>query len=480
MSYDMGMKPRAARSVGSRLPTPSMFVVLVAAQVALVAPSACSSQADPDGSPGDDGATADGAAPDSDLVDGAAGDDGGEPILPTPIRYVVVLVKENRTFDNLFGAFPGAEGTLTAKLSNGTTIARPVAPQGGLPRDVIHDHRAAFKAYADGGMNGFDLLLGAHPTDGGADDFLPFVYYPRDRIPNYYTLAENFVLCDHFFSTTLGPTFPGHLATVAAQSPAYDNPTCDTCTSSFEWGCMAPAKTRVGTFDPDTCATTSAPPCFDIPSVVDSLPQGFGWRAYGPAAGGGILTPFQAVKSVGGNTDVRKAHFRDQNQAPADLAHGDQEHVTFINVSAGEISEHPPQDPCDGENYTVSIVNALMKGPHWSESALVITWDDWGGLYDHVVPLVNQKAASCGGAFFNTGFRVPALIVSPYAKRGYIKKGGAEQASIPRLIEELFGMPPLHDRDPRARDALAGTLLDAFDFTAPARAPEPLTPRTCP
>jgi phospholipase C len=328
-------------------------------------------------------------------------------------------------------------------------------------------------------MNGFDLLTGAKPATG-PDDYLPFVYYPRERIPNYYKLAESFVLCDHFFSTTLGPTFPGHLATIAAQSPAAENPSCATCTSAFEWGCGAPPSTRVFTFDPVTCAGSSTFPCFDIPVVTDALPRGFQWRAYGPVLGGAILTPFQAVKSVGADTAARNAHFRDQAKVVADLARGDQANVTYINVSAGEFSEHPPQDPCDGENFTVAIVNALMNGPHWSESALVITWDDWGGLYDHVVPLVNQKSAECAGNFFNTGFRVPALIVSPYAKRGYIKKGGAEQASIPRLIEELFAIQPMNARDPNARDTLAGTLLDAFDFDSPARAPEPLTPRTCP
>ncbi len=455
----------------------TILLVPLAFSGALVALTSCGGSDASPSSPNADAGGDDG----SDVQDGQG--EGGDPsnvVLPTPIRYVVVLVKENRTFDNLFGAFPGAEGTLTANLSNGTSVTRPVAPTGGLPRDVVHDHRSALKAYADGGMNGFDLLYGAQPPDGGANDYLPFVYYPRERIPNYYALAENFVLCDHFFSTTLGPTFPGHLATITAQSPAYDNPVCDTCTGAFEWGCMAPPATRVATFNADTCATTTAPPCFDVPTVVDALPSGFTWRAYGPGSAGSILTPFQAVKSVGANIDVRKGHFRDQNQAPIDLKSGDQPNVVFINVSAGEFSEHPPQDPCDGENFTVSIVNALMAGPHWSESALVITWDDWGGLYDHVAPLVNQKAPSCNGAFFNTGFRVPAIIVSPYAKHGYIKKGGAEQASIPRLIEELFAMPRMNARDPHARDVVAGSLLDAFDFTAPARAPEPLTPRTCP
>jgi phospholipase C len=426
-------------------------------------------------SPQDD---ASGPAP----ADGAVDATGDASLLtPTPIDHVVVLVKENRTFDNLFGLYPGADGAASATLSTGEVITRPTAPVVALPRDISHSHGDALTAYAGGKMNGFDLLPGATPADGGADDRLPFLVYGEDEIPNYYRYAREFVLCDRFFSTTLGPTFPGHLATVAAQSPAHNNPFCPAdagCPEAFDWGCTAPAAARVSTHDEKTCASSTSYPCFDIPSIVDSLPIGMSWRAYGPSFSGSVQSPFAAIRSIGTNPSVKTAHLADQQTVVADFARGDQPNLTYINVSAGEVSEHPPEGPCLGENFTVQVVNAVMNGPFWQRTAIVITWDDWGGLYDHVAPLVN--ACPSGGEFFHTGFRVPALVISPYAKRGYIKHGGAEQASIPRLVAELFGLPRMSARDPNARDSLAGSLLDAFDFSAPPRSPLLLQTRTCP
>ena len=118
-----------------------------------------------------------------------------------------------------------------------------------------------------------------------------------------------------------------------------------------------------------------------------------------------------------------------------------------------------------------------MAGPHWNETAVVITWDDWGGFYDHVLP----RAEACpNGELFNKGFRVPALVISPYAREGFVLHDELEQASLVRLAEELFALPFLTARDPHARDERAGSLLAAFDFDKPARAPLPLTPRgTC-
>ncbi|MDB4995719.1 MAG: phosphoesterase, partial [Myxococcaceae bacterium] len=145
-----------------------------------------------------------GSSDDEDNLGDGLDDDGGLPppvptdggaVIPSKIRYVLVLVKENHTFDNYFTDFPGATSSKTAKLSNGTTITRPVAPTGPLVKDICHANSCGQKAYRDGGMNGFDLN---NPT-------LPFVKYTEQQIPNYWQYARNFVLADHLFSTTLGP-----------------------------------------------------------------------------------------------------------------------------------------------------------------------------------------------------------------------------------------------------------------------------------
>jgi phospholipase C len=414
----------------------------------------------------------------------AAGPDGGgdvdavlalpdaPPQLPTPIKYVVVIVKENHSFDNYFTNFPGAETTTKATLHDGTVITRPKAPDGALPGDISHSHASAVTDYASGKMNGFDLIVPSDPRR-------PFMYFTEAQIPNYWQYARHFALFDHFFSTLAGPSSPGHFAIITAQTPHYANPSCNDGSDECGRGCVTPDPALVvPVYDHTTGKTSSAPPCFAVPSVIDHLPSGMTWRTYGGGSGTSISTAFNLVDSVGSHPDVVAAHFRDYTQLMKDLASGDQANFTHVDVSSAPdgASEHPPAGPCTGENMTVKIVNAIMKGPHWNETAIVITWDDFGGFYDHVKPHVEKLA---NGAFFNTGFRLPALVISPYAKQGVIKTV-TEQASIPKLVEELWGLPMMSDADPHARDGAAGSMLDAFDFTQPPRDPLILTPRTCP
>ena len=119
-----------------------------------------------------------------------------------------------------------------------------------------------------------------------------------------------------------------------------------------------------------------------------------------------------------------------------------------------------------GENDSVSIINALMARPEWNEMAIVLTYDDSGGFYDSVKPSVDVCP---DGKTYGRGFRLPLMILSPYARRGSILKNVTEQASVPRLVEELWGIPFMTARDRRARDGVAGSLLGAFDFAQPPR-----------
>ena len=405
---------------------------------------------------------------DSGVGDSAAPNDGGATY---PIRYVMVLVKENHTFDSLFGAFPGANGMLTATLSDGGTLARPTMPPGPLVGNPAHFHTDALTAYNDGGMNGFDLVAQPLPSDGGAPDpLLPFRYYSKAEIPNYYALASRYALCDAFFTTILSDSFPAYLSLIAAQSPAYDDP------PGVVWACDAPAGVTVPTFDPSTCATSSAPPCFSIPSIVDNLPPGVTWRSYTDQYGTGPLaSPFDAIAGL--HAKGTSANTRLNTALLADLAAGDLANITY--VWGGNDSEHPPQDVCPGENDTVAIATALMHGPHWNESALIVTYDDWGGFYDHVAPTVSP--CPNGGGPFNTGFRVPTLLISPWARSGLVFHTPTEQASIPRLIEDLFGLPRMSSTPgSTARDGTAGDLLGAFDFGQSPSAGLVLQQRTCP
>jgi phospholipase C len=423
--------------------------------------AACSSSSSPAAAT-DSGAASDGG--------GGATDDaeaGGGPT--TPIKYVVVLVKENHTFDNLFGAYPGANGSMSATLSDGGTLARAAMPTGMLSMNPNHFHTDALTAWADGGMNGFDLVTLAPPTGAApADPLLPFRYYAQADIPNYYSLAGRYVLCDAFFTHVLSDSFPAYISLIAAQSPAYEDPT------GVMWACGDNA--IVPTYDPTTCATKNKAPCFSIPSVVDALPDGITWRSYTDQYGTGPLTsPFDSISAV--HAKGTTANTRLNSALLKDLAAGDLANITY--VWGGNQSEHPPQDICPGENDTVAIANALMKSPHWKETLLIVTWDDWGGFYDHVAPATSPCPG--GKDAFDLGFRVPTLLISPWTKKGLVYHTPTEQASIPRLIEDLFALPRMSSvAGSLATDGTAGDLLGAFDFTQTPASGLVLTPRTCP
>jgi phospholipase C len=379
--------------------------------------------------------------------------------IPSKIRYVLVLVKENHTFDNYFTGFPGAESSPTAKLADGTTITRKQAPTA-LMKDICHSNSCGQKAYAGGKMNGF----------GVTDPARPFYFYSEAQIPNYWQYARNFVLADHLFSSTLGPSTPGHTVFWTGQSMVLDNAKCTVDGGECKGrGCAAGADVKVTSFNPDTCATKTVAPCFDVPSLTDHLPKDFTWSNYGGAIP-------QMVKSVTDEAMYAK-HFRTQAQLVTDLQAGNLANLTIGHLWSGAVSEHPAAHPCEGENFTVDIINAAMKLPQWNEMAIVVTWDDWGGWYDHVAPPVRKCA---NGQVFQAGFRLPAIVISPYAKKGFVLKDVLEQASVPRLVEELWGMEFMTKRDPHARDGVVGSMMGAFDFAQTPRPPMPLTKKTCP
>jgi phospholipase C len=408
------------------------------------------------------------------IADGA--DDGGNsgPI-STPIKHVIVIVKENHTFDNYFGSFPGAEGTTSAKLSDGGTVTPPVAPDS-TPRDMCHAHSCALQDWNDGGMNGFDLTAGS--TQGG--DNLAYAQYGQAGIPNYWKYAQTFTLGDHFFANVLGPSFPGHTFVLAAQAGwATDNP--PTNVLHPYWGCDESDADTVPILSGGTCTEAGVFPCFGMPSVPDVLPSGVDWKFYGTnfVVLPEIWSMFNAVRSVREGptwtTNVVNA-----SEFQTDIAAGTLPAVTWL-VDQDLADEHPHVGGvCVGENWTVDHINMVMNVPSlWATTAILFTMDDFGGWYDHVPP---PRQYGCDAQHpYGLGFRLPLIVISPYAKPGYIFSEVAEQASIPRFIEQIFGSTQtLNDLDPAAQDKHANDLLHAFDFTQTPLPPLVLTDRTCP
>jgi phospholipase C len=373
------------------------------------------------------------------------------------IRHVVFIIKENRTFDSYFGTFPGADGATSGTLSTGRVIPLGHTPDR-TPRDICHGWSCAVQAIDDGKMDKFDLIPGCNVKG----DFLCYTQFTQRDIPNYFAYAKNFVLADHMFSSLHGPSFPNHLYTVAAQSGgAIDNPT------SARWGCDAEDTASVPVLTSNG-GHSNQYPCFDFETLADSLQKaGIAWKYYAPRQdeSGYIWLALDGIKQIR-NSSLWTDDVVHHTQFVTDAQSGLLPAVSWL-VPNYETSEHPPYSTCQGENWTVEQLNALMKGPAWSSTAVFLTWDDFGGFYDHVAPSSLDQ--------YGLGPRVPLIIISPYAKKGFISHTNYEFSSFLKFAEVRWALRPLTERDARARD-----IFDSFDFAQPPRPPLVLPTHACP
>ncbi len=393
------------------------------------------------------------------------GPTGGLPAGFQKITHIVFIIKENRSFDQYFGLFPGADGVAQGRTSTGEIVPLRPAPDQISP-DPAHAAEAAALAYDHGRMDRFDLLPGAVVL--GVDNAYTEMR-PQD-IPAYWAYARHFTLDDHFFSTNMGPSLPNHLVFVAGQSggitnnPVFVNSPLYNDTS---WGCDAPPGTTATTVSP-TGQLGQAFPCLDLTTLADRLnAKGIAWRYYAPLQhqAGYIWSTFDAIR-----------HIRDGPQwqtnivpwglFPLQVAHGHLAPVTWLVTDTAH-SEHPPASTCLGEDTTVQEVNAIMRSRFWWNTAIVVTWDDFGGFYDHVAPpQVNH---------LGLGPRVPTIIISPYARRGSVDHTPYDFTALLRLVEERFGLAPLTPRDAHGPDLTA-----SFAVNAPPSPPFILQPSACP
>ena len=378
----------------------------------------------------------------------------------TQIQHIIFILKENHTFDNYFGTFPGAAGVSSGKTHTGKVIPLGPAPNF-FTQDIGHTFANALLAIDDGKMDKFDLIPGAFQ----GRRLINYTQFRQSQIPNYWALASRFAIADEFFSAVHGPSFPNHLYTIAAQSGgAIDNPE-----AGKVWGCGA------GLLDPSVPAIGPngqrfwEVPCFHIQTVADSMNNaGLSWRYYtGTYSEGGFeWCEFEAIYQIRYGPQW-KTNILPDARFFTDVAAGNLANMTWITTD-GEMSEHPDQgSSCAGENSTVAIVNAIMNSPLWSSTVIFVSWDDFGGFYDHVAPPQLD--------LLGLGPRVPLLIISPFAKSGYIEHQQLEFSSVVKFVEEIFGLPFLTARDTNSND-----MFDAFDFVDAPLAPMPLTPERCP
>ena len=376
----------------------------------------------------------------------------------TPIKHVVFVVKENRTFDNLFGTFPGANG-VTVGMDMGTKRPLIRGTDGRLPSDIPHCYRCAIQAWDNGKMDGFDQPL----TGKWA-----YSQLHRSQIPNYWHWAQRNVLFDGFFSSAWGPSFPNHLYTIAAQSSeARDNPRRPPQSMSNTFGCDAPPEQKVERYDKEgNVALVRA--CFNFPTEGDVLNRAHVPWAYYAATErqrGYIWSAYSAIDRYRNDPARWAKYIRPVDSLLGDIGANKLPPVTWVTPRF-ELSDHPDYSLCHGENWSTQVVDAIMRSKMWKDTAIFITWDDYGGFYDHVPPPDIDR--------MGFGFRVPLLVISPYAIDGKVSQEEGEFSSVLRFIEDNWNLRPfLTDRDHQATP-----MLSAFDFSQPRRPPDPLPLRT--
>jgi phospholipase C len=369
------------------------------------------------------------------------------------------MVKENRSFDSMFGRFPGAHGSTTYRTQDGQAHELNHEPAI-LPRDIQHDYLSAVLGMDRGKMDAFSQIQGAlqHGVDVADSQF------EAADIPDYWAYASKFTLADGFFSSVVGNSFGNHLYTVAATGGgSISNP------NGPDWGCDAATRTWVKERTPSG-SYQRAFPCFDFPSETDVLDQaGITWRYYapGPHQDGYTWSTLDAIRHVRFGPEWQ-SNVVNYTQFAQDAAAGTLPAVSWL-VQPSAVSDHPPHDICLGENWTVTQINAIMSNrATWAHTAIIVVWDDFGGFYDHVTPPRGPNS------HIQYGPRVPAIIISPYARPGYVDHAFYTFTSLLKFAQRTFGLPALPGTDPTP-----GSLLRAFNFTQQPVPPFSLAPRPC-
>jgi phospholipase C len=381
--------------------------------------------------------------------------DAGSSPTRWPIKHVIFLIKENRSFDHLFGRFPGARG-VTVGRDHGSPRALIRGTDERLPTDLPHCYRCAIWAWNHGRMDVFD--------QGVSGDWA-YSQLRRSQLPNYWRWAEEFVLFDRFFASAHGPSFPNHLFTIAAQSGgARDNPLRrDFYSNSF--GCDAPEAELVEVVDSEG-KVEMVPPCFDFLTEGDLLDRaGIPWAYYAAdeEQRGYIWSAYSSIRRYREHPERWRRSIFPVDRVVADIRAGRLPPVTWITPRF-ELSEHPEFSFCHGEDWSTEVIDAVMESPMWQDTAIFLTWDDYGGFYDHMPP------PQVDGLGF--GVRVPMLVLSPYARTGVVSHELGEFSSVLRFIEDNWGLGKLTRRDERATP-----MLSAFDFSQPPRQPLSLPER---
>ncbi len=379
------------------------------------------------------------------------------------IKHIVYIVQENRSFDNLFQGYPGADTVSSGEDSYGETIKLQPVKLSQRPYEIDHSATAMFAACNGTGklkgtdcrMNGFnnELAFGG-PT---RIKYPEYVYVPRSDSKPYFDIAHEGVLADRMFQSHLDESFVSHQYIIAAQAASsVDLP-------YGEWGCAGGSADTVQTITQDRKYGPSQQPCFDYQTLGDELDKAkLSWRfytsSYGSRSSGdaAFWSSYQAVRHIYYGPDWKNDVITPNWKFITDVRKGELANFTWITPVCDD-SDHVNCFGGYGPSWVAALVNAVGKSKFWDSTAIFIQWDDWGGLYDHVPPPFED--------YDGLGFRVPLVIVSPYAKRDYVSHVQYETASVLRFAENLYGLDQLAAADKRANSPAK----DCFDFNQKPR-----------
>jgi len=403
----------------------------------------------------------------------------------SPISHIVIMVQENRSFDNLFATFPGADGATSGyylKKVNGKYVRTYIAlKESPLPTlDFNHSWKNYIGDYDNGGMDGFNLAGYDGNNNAGT---LPYQYVNPSQIQEYWTLAQQYGLADEMFQTQGSGSFTAHQDLIAGGTHyTYNNhigSIIDYPNENLNWTCGAQSGTVTSmlTKNGEYLAGGGPFPCFTyatgtLRDVLDA--KGLTWKYYTPAyvndTVGALWNAYGAIQAV-----YKSAEWPPTSK-PWDCGNGScvtwPETNVLTDISNGQLpavswvipdqvdSDHPhsPKSQDNGPSWVASVVNAIGTSSYWNSTAIVIVWDDWGGFYDHRVPAFFDSA---GGL----GFRVPMIVVSPYVPANEISNTQYEFGSILKFVEQTFSLRSLGTTDIRAT-----SIGNMFNFQQKARA----------
>ena len=346
------------------------------------------------------------------------------------IKHVVIIVQENRTFNNLFAGWPGTDTTLVGKVEGGKPIKLKAIPF--VHQDIDHLWNNAMAGWDNGKMDGFEHNL-SHGTPTGT---YPYSYLRHDVIGPYRAMASQYVLADHMFPAMFGPSFTAHLTLIASMTnEVAESRRSSICRRAIPWGCDAPAGATTPAINEKRVIIPGGAgfPCFtQFTTMADTLDEkNVSWKYYAP----NILkypawSAFDAIKSVRYGADWSKVQTPEW-RVLVDAKNGALPSFSWVTPDALD-SDHPGEGSDTGPSWVAAVVNSIGESQYWDSTAIFIVWDDWGGWYDNVPPPQLD--------FKGLGIRVGCIVISPYAKKNYVSHVPYEFGSMLHFSEQVFGL----------------------------------------